>query len=138
MLNDATVKALQQKLFASSDSGDGSTKRTTKKKKTKGRRKKKQPAPRRLSAPLNEEAVMTLVATSHKSDANDYAVSTMLDQRKRDYLSAEMMRMMSTKPGWVGSPSSQVKLTFSRTANYHIVNKQDMLNYDRYVPSKSV
>ena len=141
MLSNAAVKALQQQLFTPNNDDDdvninnGRKTKKTKKQRSKKSRSKKKPK-QRLNAALDEgDAVMRLVKPSHKSDAFDYSVSMMLDQRKRDYLSKEAMRMMSDKKEWVGSPSSCAKLTFSRTANYHVVNKQDMLNYDRCVLS---
>eukprot|EP00750_Incisomonas_marina_P011611 INCI16396.12.p5 GENE.INCI16396.12~~INCI16396.12.p5 ORF type:complete len:100 (+),score=15.73 INCI16396.12:482-781(+) len=43
-----------------------------------------------------------------------------------------MFKVMNSKKEWVGSPSSSLQLTFSSTANFHIINKQDLLNHDRF------
>jgi hypothetical protein len=138
MLGPAAVEGLRRSLFGEveqqqqqHDGDEGVPLGTTDKGRGKKSGRRRQPR-RRLSAPREVVAVPDLVLPSHKSDANDFAVSTRLDQHKRDYLSAAAMRYMSSKSEWVGSPSSTVSLSFSRTANYHILSKQDILQYDGF------
>ena len=126
MLDPAAVSKLQNSLFAENEDGKAPRGRRKRKKKSKHKLK------RGLSASLQAEALSSLVRPSRKSEAADAANAIMLDQRKRDYLSAEMMKIMSSQEEWIGSPSSSLQLTFSSTANRHIVNKQDILNYDKF------
>ncbi len=87
---------------------------------------------RRLSAPMQEDAVLELVIPSNKSEAVDAVVLAQMDQRKRDYIAAQIVELTKKRPDWQGSPSSPTKLTFSRTSNYHVIAQQDLLNYDGF------
>ena len=139
MLSHDAVRGLQDELFSPKRSQSGKKKKISGKKGAPARpdhlgkvaAHRRKPT-RRLNATTEEEALDELVPQSHKSAAAALAVSQLLDQRKRDYLSAEMFKVMNSKKEWVGSPSSSLQLTFSSTANFHIINKQDLLNHDRF------
>lgn len=139
MLSAEAVRGLQEELFSPKSSSKGRKKKKPRGKKNAlarpdhlGKVAHRQKPKRRLTATTEEEALDELVPQSHKSAAAALAVSQLLDQRKRDYLSAEMFKVMNSKKEWVGSPSSSLQLTFSSTANFHIINKQDLLNHDRF------